>query len=1063
MTTGPAPQYAELHAHSWYSFLDGVDAPAALVEEAVRHGLAGLAITDHDSMAYAPQLALAARGTGLATVYGAELNLDLFGERTGSADPAGTHLLALARNADGYRRLAAAITTGHLAGEGKGRPVYRIEQLAETGHGHWEILTGCRKAAVPRALATGGIEAAERELTALMDLFGLEHVHVELQATGLPDDDRRNDQLATLARTHGLPLVATGGVHYARPDGHTTYAALAALRSRSTLTEIDSWLPPGPGHFLRTPTQAARRFARYPHAVRHSVELAHACRIDFDTEIKPRPPRFDVPDGHDENSFLRQLTFEGIAHRYGTRTARPDAYQLAEHELSVISQLGYSGWFLISWDVVRFARAQDPAILVQGRGSAANSIVVHALGISAVDPIRYNLLFSRFLHPERDGPPDIDLDIQADRREEVIQYVYTKHGRERAAMVANEVCLTSKFATREAARILGYSPGTVDAISSRVSSHDPIPEQDPEIPNQVLTLARRLAGRPRHFSIHSGGIVLCEGPISEVLPVEWARMPGRSVIQGDKEAAVDAGLIKHDLLSLRALSAVADVLAMLAEAGMPMQFADIPADDPRVYDMINDGDTVGIFQVESRAQASVAPIMKARTFRDLAIQIALIRPGPGASGASRKYLRRRSGKDPVPTIHPVIDKILAISNGTVLFQEQAMMLAIDGAGFTPAEADRLRRAMGAKRSLPGILALRQRFLDGLDRLGIDPDAAEDLYAQIEAFSGYGFPFAHSLSFAFIAAATGWIKLYHPAMLLTGMINNQPMGFYATPTLIADAKRHQVTVRPVDINASKARTSLEPLTGTESAAYRPIHRHASPHPQPPVRLGLATVRGIGTDLAEAIETEREANGPFADLEDLVRRTGLSTTVLENLAAAGALDIFGTPRRETLWAVGAVAGTRPDHLPGTTPGADAPPLPPLTFTEQTFAELWAGENSTAHPMLPMQQHLAALGVTNADRLHTLRHGQPVRIAGLVTHRQRPPTAHGVCFLSVEDPTGLINVIVPAKTWAALDRRTQYAGALIIYGTIEAQDGAFSVVAGRLTPLVVNAAPDRSRSFR
>lgn len=832
MTERTTPAYAELHAHSWYSFLDGVDAPTTLVEEAVRLGLTGLAITDHDSMAAAPHLAVAARGTGLATVFGAELNLQLEGERTGTPDPHGTHLLILARDPDGYRRLAGAITRGHLAGEGKGRPVYDLDDVAASADGHWEILTGCRKGAVARALAEKGAEAAEKELRTLMELFGPERVHVELHATGLPGDDRRNDQLADLAARIGLPTVATGLVHYARPDGHATYAAVAALRARATLEEIDSWLPPGPGMFLRTPAQAARRFRRYPGAVGHAVDLALACRIEFDTDIRPRPPRFTAPDGHDENTYLRELTYEGIARRYGTRASRPDAYAQAEHELQVIKALGFSGWFLISWDVVRFARAQDPPILVQGRGSAANSIVVHALGISAVDPIKYNLLFSRFLHPERDGPPDIDLDIQADRREEVLQYVYAKHGRENAAMVANEVCLTSKFSVREAARILGYSPGAVDAISSQVDRHEQIPAAHAEIPGQVLALARRLEGRPRHFSIHSGGIVICEGPIAEVLPVEWARMPGRSVIQGDKEAAVDAGLVKHDLLSLRALSAAADVLTMLADAGTPMEFADIPADDPLVYDMINDGDTVGVFQVESRAQISVAPVMRARTFRDLAVQIALIRPGPGASGASRRYLRRRSGKDAVPEIHPTIDRILAVSNGTVLFQEQAMMLAIEGAGFTPAEADRLRRAMGAKRSLPGILALRERFLAGLDRLGISSATAEDLYQQIESFSGYGFPFSHSLSFAFIAAATAWMKRYHPALLLTGILNHMPMGFYETPTLIADAQRHQVTVNPVHINESRAKTSLEPLTDADRAAYVPVHRHASPTPNRP---------------------------------------------------------------------------------------------------------------------------------------------------------------------------------------------------------------------------------------
>lgn len=1059
---------AALHTHSHYSLLDGTDSPEALVAEAVRLGLTALAITDHDSLAAVPLFAATARGTGLRTVFGAELNLGLPAARTGMPDPPGEHLLVLARDAPGYRRLSGAISTAHLTGGAKGHPVYHWDQLAEAADGGWAVLTGCRKGAVPAALERGGMPAARTALAELVDTFGREHVFVEITRHGQPGDDRRCAQLANLANAIGVPTVASDQVHYARPAGFRTYAAIAGLRARRTLEQIDSWLPAGPVAHLRAPEEMRRRYRAFPGAVERAAELAAACTIDFDRDLRPGTPHFPVPDGETEDGYLRDLVEQGLIRRYGTRAERPDAWRQADYELGIVGKLGFPGFFLIAWDIVRFARAQTPPILAQGRGSAANSVIVYALGISAVDPLKYDLLFERFMHLGRASPPDIDIDIAADRREEVLQYLYATYGRERAAMVANEITLRPRFAVREAARVLGYSPGAVDAIATVIDSHQAVPAADSgSAPAPVLELAHELwaeGTRVRHLGIHSGGVVITDGPISEVLPVEWASMPGRTVVQADKESCAEAGLYKTDCLGLRALDVVADVIEMLRDAGYdaPSELADFPADDETVYDMINDGDSVAVFNLESRAQISISGSMKARTYHDVALQLALIRPGPGASGASRRYLARRAGNEPVPQVHPLVDAILAKTMGTVVYQEQVMDIAIQAAGFSPTEADKLRRAMGAKRATEAFAKLRDRFYQGLAERGITGTDADGVWNQIASFSGYSFPESHALSFAYIALAMAWIKKYEPARLLVGMLNHQPMGFWAPATLIEDARRHHVTVLPVCVASSRAETSLEPLTDEQAAAYTPTHKHASPRPQHPVRLGLAQVRGVGTKWAERIVEEREAEGPYPDIADLARRTELPLPALEALTAAGALDTFGLSRRQTLWAVGAAAGSRREHLPGTAPTATPPQLSAQTIEERTIAELWSGPNASTHPMLLVREKLTGMRVLTAADLAEIRDGAPVRVAGLVTHRQRPPTANGVCFLGLEDETGLWQAIVPAKIWAALPRHVRYAGALMIYGTVESRGGSTSILAGRLYPLRV-AAPDRSRSFR
>jgi error-prone DNA polymerase len=1067
---GPAGvAYAELHVHSAFSFLDGASEPEALVAEAARLGLETIALTDHDGLYGAVRLAQAAKDAGVGTVFGAELSLAADrAERTGVPDPVGGHLLLLARDLDGYRRLSKAIGDARLAGEGKGRAVYHLEDLAARADGRWVVLTGCRKGLVPAALARGGEREAARELDRLRALFGRDNVVVELTDHDMPGDDARNDELAALAGRYGAATIATNNVHYATPGEFATAGALAALRARRTLEEIDGWLPAAPTAHLRSGAEMAERFARFPGILERTVALARECRFDF-AAVNPGLPACVVPGEHDDSSWLRHFVEEGARERYGPRRAHPDAYRQLDYEIGVIAERRFAGYFLIVYEIVKFCRDHD--ILAQGRGSAANSAVCYALGITAVDPVGFGLVFERFLSPEREGYPDIDLDIESGRREEVIQYVYDKYGREYAAQVCNVITYRAKGAVHDAARALGYPPGTQDAWSKQIGPYTGAGDlESAGIPDDVLALARSLHGLPRHLGIHSGGMVLCDRPVAEVCPTEWARMENRSVVQWDKDDCADAGLVKFDLLGLGMLGALHDAFDLVREAhGVQIGLGTVPKEDPKVYDMLCAADSVGVFQVESRAQMATLPRLEPREFYDLVIEIALIRPGPIQGGAVHPYLRRRNGSEKAEPPHPVLAAPLERTLGVPLFQEQVMQMAIVGANFSAVEADRLRRAMGAKRSSAKMLALRQRLMTGMAANGITGELAEDVYNKLQAFSSYGFPESHSISFAYLVYASSYLKRYYPAAFTTALLNNQPMGFYSPGSLIADARRHDVPVRGVDVSVSRADAFLEPLTEQDAADYRPTHKFSSPHPQPAIRLGLASVRDLGEAAAERIAAERDANGPYADLEDFVRRTALPRAALEALAMAGGFACFGITRRQALWRVGALAGTTEQHLPGTSGADRTPELPEMTAVEQTFADLWAtGTSPDSHPIGHLRETLDATGHTRIADLEATADRRLVRIAGIVTHRQRPPTAGGVCFLSVEDETGLANIVCSPAVWEKYRRIALACGALRITGHVErsaAKKGSINVVAGRLAPLHVAAQPERirGRDFR
>ena len=1044
---GPVVPYAELHCHSAFSFLDGASTPETLVAEASRLGLEALAITDHDGFYGIVRFAEAAKDAGLRTIYGAELSLDLPGGQLGVPDPVGQHLLVLARGQEGYRLLAQQITKAQLVGHEKGRPVYDLDDLGNASGGHWMILTGCRKGSVRRALARGGPGMAGQELRRLIDRFGHQNVVVELTCRGHPTDDEDNDELALLATSLGLRVVATTGAHYAGPPGSRLGAAMAAVRARRSLDEADPYLPAGPGAHLRSGVEMAQLFARYPTAVTNAAEIGRECAFDL-MLVAPQLPPFDVPAGHDENSHLRVLTMAGAISRYGSPQQRPDAYEQIEKELAIISNLHFPGYFLIVHDIVDFCHKAD--ILCQGRGSAANSAVCYALGITAVDAVKYGLLFERFLAPERDGPPDIDVDIESDRREEVIQHVYNKYGRERAAQVANVNTFRPRMAVRDMAKALGHSPGQQDAYSKQLDGWTPLAAQtvDREIPRDVLDLAGQLQDYPRHLGIHSGGMVICDRPVGEVCPVEWGRMPNRTVLQWDKDDCAVIGLVKFDLLGLGMLSALHYAVDLVREhENLEVDFAQLDLEEPAVYEMLRRADSVGVFQVESRAQMATLPRLKPRTFYDLVVEVALIRPGPIQGGSVHPYIRRRNGLEPVVYDHPVMERSLAKTLGIPLFQEQLMQLAVDVAGFDAGEADQLRRAMGAKRSSAKMEKMKARLYDGMRTLhGLTGPVADRIYERLLAFANFGFAESHALSFAALVFYSSWLKLHHPAAFTAALLRAQPMGFYSPQSLVADARRHGVTIHRPDINSSSAQADLEP----------------GPNGKPAIRLGLAGIRTIGTELADRIVAARPEGG-YLDIDQLTRAVTLSTAHAEALATSGALDTLSTDRRRALWAAGAAAGERAGTLPGTVVGLDAPALPGMSEIELTVADVWAtGISPQAYPTEFSREMLTQLGVVTAKQLGVIEHGTRVLVAGMVTHRQRPATASGIIFINLEDESGMINVVCSTGFWSKYRKVARGSPSLLVRGMLERQGAAFSVLAERIAPLDLIASTP-SRDFR
>ena len=1076
----PVP-YAELHAHSSFSFLDGASSPEQLLEESARLGLHALALTDHDGFYGVVRLAEAAeQHPKIGTVFGAELSLDLSRPQNGAADPEGSHLLVLARKQEGYHRLAAALTAAQLAGLEKGRPVYDLDELAGRAEGHWSILTGCRKGAVRQALEQSPAAAA-REIDRLADLFGQANVIVELFDHGTPLASDHNDALFEIADQRGLQVVATGNVHYARPEQYRLATALAAVRARRSLDDMDGWLPASGAAHLRSGAEMAARFARYPGAVEHTVVVADDLSFPL-RRARPKLPTQQVPAGHTPMSYLRQLVWDAVPVRY-PQLAPAERDRIA-HELDVIEAKDFPGYFLIVWDIVKFAR--DRGILCQGRGSAANSAVCFLLNITAVDPIGYKLPFERFLSSMREEEPDIDVDFDSNRREEAIQYVYEKYGRQNAAQVANVIQYRPKFAVRDMAKALGASPGQQDAWSKQVEQHGALLSSvDHDIPEAVTALALEALTLPRHLGIHSGGMVLTERPVGEVCPIEHGRMDGRTVLQWDKDDCAWMGLVKFDLLGLGILNAIQHSFDLVREhLGEEWELATIPKEEQGVYDQLCRADSIGVFQVESRAQMGLLPRLQPRRFYDLVVQIAMVRPGPIQGGAVHPFVRRRLGEEAVTYQHPKLKEPLERTLGIPVFQEQLMQMAMAVGGCSADDADLLRRAMGSKRGQEKIASLKTTLYAGMASNGIVGVVADDIYAKIEAFANFGFAESHSLSFGLLVYASSWLRLHYPAAFLASLLRAQPMGFYSPLSLVADARRHGVEVRRPDILRSGWQPGLEGLASNETAPTGTASC-LDPH-QPPVgkydrqahfdtddhrrdgavavRLGLAEVTGIGETLARKIVADREAGGDFTDLANLVRRVGLGTAQLEALAAAGAFESLGLSMREALWAAGDAARDREEFLAGSMVTVQPPLFSMPSSSEILASDLWAtGISPDDHPIRFLRAALRQRGALRSDDLKTAESGRRIEVGGVVTHRQRPATASGITFMNLEDESGLVNVICSVGVWNRYRRIARDSPALIVRGILErSPEGVTNLLADRLEALPMSTRTT-SRDFR
>ena len=1074
-------KYAELHCHSNFSFLDGASSPSEIIEEAMRLELPMCAITDHNGFYGVVGFASSARGTSVGTIFGAEVTIGSNSVRDNTPDPQGEHLIILARNPKGYAALSTALSKGHMADRQKGVFLLDLDDLSRFCVSDWVVLSGCRKGRVASSLVNQGPTYGLRAARELVEVFGRDNFVIECWDHGDPIDQIRNDELIKIAVSLGVRVVATNNVHYAKASSAKLHNVVSAIRSNRTLDEIDGWLPVNHGAHLRSAREQYRRFHRSPELVTQAYEIGLECKFDL-ALLAPKLPNSIVPVGLGQDEFLERLTIIGATERYGEKENERvlGAYSQIGHELKVIAELGFAGYFLIVWDIVQFCRSSD--IYCQGRGSAANSAVCYALAITNVDPVSLGLLFERFLSPERDGPPDIDIDIESERREEVIQYVYKKYGRDRTAQVANVITYRARSAIRDTGRAFGYPVAVLNQWSKQVdrchSLSDSIRAKGRddnatlEAPAIVKNYARELERSPRHMGIHSGGMVICDRPIVEVCPIEWARREDRSVLQWDKDDCAIAGLVKFDLLGLGMLEALHRMVDMVFEFyGITIDLA-LLEQDPMVYEMLCAADTVGVFQVESRAQMATLPRLRPTHFYDLVVEVALIRPGPIQGGSVHPYIRRRNGLEPITYLHPLLERSLKKTLGVPLFQEQLMQMAMDVADFSPAEADQLRQAMGSKRSMEKMERLKERLFGGMKKKGISLEVSKEIFSKLQAFSNFGFPESHSASFAYLVYASAWFKFHYSTAFYAAIINSQPMGFWSRETLIEDAKRHGVTVLGPRVNHSKSKCTLKPnsrrvssVAQSGSNGYMESMIEMA-HSGPALRIGLSEIRGIGSTIAEKIHS----SAPYSSMADFTDKVPLQKGQIESLAKAGALLELGSnegdvplSRRQAVWVSEPFAYKKLVNLPGMTLGDEAPEVAQLTEKEETYLDIHSfGMTPGSHPMKFFRDKLNNQGVTPSCGLANCKTGTIVRVAGLVTHRQRPATAKGATFISLEDEMGLMNVIVARAIWERFRKVVRFSDSLVVEGKVESSSGVINVIASAIESIEISIG-SMSRDFR
>ncbi len=1078
--------YAELHCKTNFSFLEGASHAEELVAQAKLLGYSALAITDRSSLAGVVRAHIAAQDLGLKLLIGAELTFT-------DALPA----VVWATDRTSYGRLCRLITVGRRRAP-KGQCELTFADLA--AH-HAGLLVGvvasCRvcvahQQASPVCCAHP-TEDSQSRLASYRELFG-DRCYLLAELHRGANDERLVQEALALAQQSRVPLVAAGDVHYHLPARKVLHDVLVAIGHGTTVAEAGELLFPNAERHLQPLERIAAKFAASPDALARTLEIADRCSFSL-AELRYEYPEELAPPGQTPLEHLTLQTWLGAAQRYPHGV--PDKVRrLIEHELQLIGELRYEAYFLTVWDLVRFARSRD--ILCQGRGSAANSAVCYCLGITSVDPSQTDVLFERFVSKERNEAPDIDVDFEHERREEVLQYLYDKYGRERAGLTAVVITYRSRSAIRDAGKALGLPLPQVDALAkqvegytyeSRLAEHAQQVGIDPhsDVGQRLLYVVPELIGFPRHLSQHVGGMVMTQGPLCELTPIENAAMADRTVIEWDKDDLDELGILKVDVLALGMLTAIRKCFALVKQHyGPELTLANIPQADDRVYDMICRADTMGVFQIESRAQMSMLPRLKPRCYYDLVIEVAIVRPGPIQGQMVHPYLRRRAGDEALPDYPtPEIADVLRKTMGVPIFQEQAMRLAVVAAGFTPGEADQLRRAMAAWRR-PGIIdQFREKLLKGMLERGLSQQFAENVFTQIRGFGEYGFPESHAASFALLVYVSAWLKCYYPAAFCAAIINSQPMGFYAAAQLVRDAREHHVEVLPIDVNHSDWDCTLERVGCGESAsrtrkgADLEIHREQDPHPGPlprgegerayARRLGLRLLVGLSARDAQTMVEERRRGGPYRSLTEFGTRTKLGRGVLTKLTDADAFASLARDRRAMLWE--ALAQDKNDLARGLfqqLDQADEPvvPLPQLAPAEDVLADYrTTGLSLKAHPLSFYRDQLNKLRVTSAADLSTARHGQHIRVAGLVILRQRPGTAKGITFVTLEDETGIANLVLRQTIWEQFYLIARRSAAWIAHGKLERKEQVIHVVVNRLEDLsrCLGDVAIKSRDFR
>ncbi|ACY15706.1 error-prone DNA polymerase [Haliangium ochraceum] len=1071
--------YAPLWCKSNFSFLEGASHPDELIEEAHALGLRALALSDRDGLYGVVRAHVCAEKIGFKLIHGAQVSVD-----------DGSQIVLLCRDRAGYANLCHLLTKGRRRSDKGSSQVSWREVCAHAGGlialwgGAGSLLTrpgenrpGGVPADIPRPLGGRPQSYLGRVADDLREAFG-DALYALCARHREAEEVVTEARLRARAERFGLPVAAAVEVLYHSRARRPLQDVLTCLRHHVTLSTAGRYIRANDEHDLHSPQAFGILFDDDPAAVARTLDIAARCQFGLG-EIRYRYPSERLPSGKTTSEWLRELSFEGARWRYRGEVPADVRAQLTR-ELALIDELDYGGYFLTMYEIVRFCRAQG--ILCQGRGSAANSAVCYCLDITAVDPVRMGLLFERFLSRERAEPPDIDLDIEHDRREEVIQHVYDKYGRDHAAMVAVVIRYRPRSAVRDVGKVLGIPATSLDRCAKLLSHYEGITAEaleqagmDPHLPahQHLGRLASEILDFPRHLSIHPGGFLLGHEPVHSLVPIENGAMAGRTVIQWDKNDLEDLGLFKVDLLGLGALNQLHRCFDLVSEhRGIDLSMATIPADDTATYDMICRADTVGVFQIESRAQMSMLPRLRPRYFYDLVIEVSIVRPGPITGGMVHPYLRRRHGLEKIEYPHESLEPVLERTLGVPLFQEQVMRLAMVAADYTPGEADQLRRDMAAWRRSGRIDQHRERLVSAMTRKGIAAEFAERVFEQIRGFGEYGFPESHAASFALIAYATAYMRCHFPAEYACALLNAQPMGFYSPATIINDARRHGVSVRPIDVGASAWDCTLEPLPASQRRTTEENGDSGDSDSDAParicyaIRMGLRYVKGLRRDAGTRIEDAR-ARAPFADLGDFVRRTRLDERSHTRLAESGALAAFGRNRRDVLWQVRGHQRAKSDtlSLPQTGP---APSLAQLDQLDEILWDYQASLHSTrGHPLEPLRASLRAQNIADARSVQRMRHGQRLRYAGLVICRQRPPTAAGVTFMTLEDESGFVNLVIWQQVWASYGVLAKSTAFLGVSGRVQAEEGLVHLVVESLwTPQVVRGdgvPPPKRRDFR